>query len=61
MRWIEVQKKAAQTKDILNNKSNKQKLTSFIRYHSRKGTYDTVTFSDLETMPQVLKQQQQQR
>lgn len=58
LRWIEVQKKAAQAKDILNNRSSKQKLTRFIRFYSRKGRYDTVTFSDFEAMPKILKQKQ---
>ncbi len=56
MKWIEMRKKEMNAKESVHEKNSMTKFKNFIRYNSRRGTYNTITFSDLDVMPNILKQ-----
>jgi hypothetical protein len=54
-RWIERSKMEANAKESLKEKQAVAHNAGFKRFVSRKGAYDTITFSDYDSMPYILK------
>ena len=56
-KWIE-QRKIVEDERIARDKPNKtQNNDHYVRFLSRRGTYDTITFTDVDSMPAILKYQ----
>jgi len=54
-KWIE-QRKIVEDERIARDKPNKsQNNDHYVRFLSRRGTYDTITFTDVDSMPAILK------
>ena len=52
-KWLEAQRIADFERAMSDKMVKPQQSRSFIRFVSRRGTYDTITFSDVDCMPSV--------
>jgi hypothetical protein len=53
-KWLEAQRLADYERAVGDKQAKQQSTDSYIRSISRRGTYNTVTFSDTDCMPSVI-------